>query len=194
MSLSKIVIACTAVILLAGTAAKADIIDFNCNTSGSEVCAGTVVKSATTYTGTDLSIFDQTGPYLYSVPFDLSFTLDTETVVVPVIGPIVVITGGTISIDGTGAYSGQDFSGDVISGSVNKSGPNTGFDFGVDWTVVPSGLGTPIGGNAGIGTISLVESSSDISISTVPEPASFMLLGGGLLAFVGILRRKQRVN
>jgi hypothetical protein len=175
------------VILLAGTAAKANTIDFFCNPTAPEQCSGSVVKSGATYTATNLHVFEDTGLYTETVPFDLSFTFNSTT------------DTGTISIDGTGSYAGtpkQDFSGDITSGGVLVGGSSTEISLFVNWTVLPLAaqeyLGDTSGsGTAGIGLVSLREHSTDVSIVT-PEPASFMLLGTGLLAVVGVLRRKQR--
>ena len=188
MSLKKIVLAFTALVFLAGTAAKADDINFYCGTNNAGACTGTVVtEPGGNYKLAGSNVFDFDGTYTSNVPFVFSF--DTFT--------------GVANITGTGVDLGQNFSG-VISNVVLQKGKvysNLGFE--VDWPTVPHDAQVTLGSPTGFDFVgieindkgqTLRQGKIDITPSPIPEPGSFMLLGTGLLAIVGILRRKQRVN
>ena len=188
MSLKKLALTCAAVVLLAGTAAWADDIDFDCSLSKADHCTGTITKSGSNYSTSGINVYDDSGPYKTTVPFDLIFNTKT----------------GSISIDGTGIYKGQNLLGDITSFSVLNGKTTTDISFTAVWPTLPSKVQLFLGSKTGIDsgfviTSSLVTSkkggkaaSGDVLVTSTPEPASLALFGSGLLAIGGVLRRKLR--
>jgi len=175
--------------LLVGAAAWADDIDFNCAGKGSaDPCTGTITKSGSNYSTTGINVYDDSGPYKDTVPFHLIFNTQT----------------GSISIDGTGIYKGQNLLGDITSWSVGNGSNSTDLSFVAVWPTLPPLVQKFLGSKTGLDsgfviTSSLVTSrkagsaaSGDVLIEPTPEPASLALFGSGLLAIGGVLRRKLR--
>ncbi len=183
--LKKLALTCTAAILLAGTAAWADNIDFTCSLSLTEHCTGSITQSGSNYSTSGISVFNDSGPYSASVPFELIF----NTAV------------GAISIDGTGIYSGKNLVGDITSFSVSKGKTTTDLSFTAVWPTLPALVQTELGSVTGLDSGFVIAlnkkgkaQSVDVVITPTPEPGSLALLGSGLLAIGGLLRRKLRVN
>lgn len=185
-------------LLLGGIKLKADELDFACQ--GTSDCSaapgnGIVDLSSGNYmtSGEGIDVYDKygkSGPYLSTVPFLLTFNTAT----------------GDISIDGTGIYAKQDFTGDIIAvfPPANTS-KETELTIEAYWPTVPSKgrkwLGTKTGGDIASITIkpalvktttSGLATSVDVSIEPIPEPGSFVLVGTGLLTLATILRRRMR--
>jgi PEP-CTERM motif len=96
MTLKKLALTCAAAMLLAGTAAWADGIDFDCT---KKTCTGTVTQSGSNDNTTGIHIYDDSGPYISPVA---------------TFYPIFNTATRTISVDGTGHYSGQDLVVDIL--------------------------------------------------------------------------------
>jgi hypothetical protein len=188
MSLKKLALTCTAAMLLVGTAAWADDVDFDCSLNPADACTGTITKPGSNYSTTGINVYNDSGPYSDTVPFTLIFSTLT----------------GKVSIDGTGAYAGQNLLGDIVSWSASNGVKTTDLSFTAVWPTLPSAVQTFLGSKTGIDsgfviTSSLVSgcgggkaASGDILITSTPEPASLALFGSGLLAIGSVLRRKLR--
>ena len=164
--------------------ARADNVDFDCNLSN---CGGAIVTAAgdTHTTGAGIGVYNNSGPYSSTVPFDLAF--DT--------------TAGTISLTGTGSLTGQ-----VLQGTINSIwGPVSGTTttdlslFATWWglpATVQSFLGTPTGVDSAFLiylTGNGAASSVDVLMTPTPEPGTLLLFGTGMLLCAGLLRRRQKV-
>jgi hypothetical protein len=188
MSLKKLALTCTAAMLLVGTAAWADDLDFDCSQAKSALCTGTITESGSNYSTTGINVYDDSGPYKDTVPFNLTFNTKT----------------GQISIDGTGIYKGQNLVGDITSFTVLNGKSTSDLSFTAVWPTLPPLVQTFLGTKSGIDsgsviTLSLITpkkggkaASGDVVITPTPEPASLALFGSGLLALGGALRRKLR--
>lgn len=157
-------------------------VDFFCTLGGSSACTGTVVHSGTNFSSTGITVYNDSGPFSSGVPFTLAFNTAT----------------GLVSIDGTGIYAGMNLIGNIIASSTMGGGSTTGFSFIATWPTLPANvqaqLGTPTGTDSGF--IIYLNSSGaaqsvDILITPTPEPASMLLVGTGLLAIGGFLRRRR---
>lgn len=188
MNLRTLVLGCVAgmLLLFSGAGARADNVDFSCSLSPTAPCTGTIQQSGTNFSTTGINVYNDSGPYSASVPFTLAF--DTST--------------GSISIDGTGIYAGEDLVG-VINSVISASGSTTtDISFTADWPSIPAAvqslLGSPTGTDSGF-VIELSSTGAPQSVDVLitpdppapaPEPGSLALLGFGLAAFAGMRRRK----
>jgi len=164
-------------------------VDFNCTPNPSPTgsgCTGTVVTAGLNFSSKGISVFNDSGPYLSSVPFMLVFNTAT----------------GMVSIDGTGAYAGQNLIGTIMSFSIAPLGKTTtDYSLVVDWPTLPAAvqaqLGTLMGeDSAFVITLSGGKAGSvDVLItptpSPTPEPASMFLFGTGLLTIGAMIRRRS---
>jgi hypothetical protein len=174
--------------LLVATAAWADDIDFDCSKAKADLCTGTITESGSNYSTTGINVYDDSGPYKDTVPFQLIFNTKT----------------GKISIDGTGIYKGQNLLGDITSFSVLNGKTTSDLAFTAVWPTLPPLVQKFLGSKTGLDsgfviTSSLITkksggkaASGDVLITSTPEPASLALFGSGLLAIGGALRRKLR--
>ena len=188
MRLKKLALTCAAALFLAVTAAWAGDIDFDCSLNPADACTGTITKSGSNFSTSGINVYNDSGPYSSTVPFTLAFNTAT----------------GSVSIDGTGIYAGQDLLGDINSFSVTAGKSTTDLSFTATWPTLPPLVQTFLGSSAGIDsgfviTSSVVTStkpgeaaSGDILITPTPEPGSLALFGSGLLAIGGALRRRLR--
>ena len=188
MRLKKLALTCTAAMLLAVTAAWASDVDFDCSLDPAAACTGTITQSGSNYSSSGINVYNNSGPYSKTVPFTLAFNTIT----------------GSVSIDGTGIYAGQNLLGDITSWSVTNGVKTSDVSFTAVWPTLPPLVQAFLGSKTGIDsgfviTSSLVTlkrggkaASGDILITSTPEPASLALFGSGLLAIGGALRRKLR--
>ena len=161
-------------------------VDFFCTLGGSSACTGTVVHSGSNVSSTGITVFNDSGPFSSTVPFTLAF--DTAT--------------GVVSIDGTGIYLGMNLIGTILSPGMISGGPTSGFSFVALWPTLPASVQTQLGSATGIDTgfvIFLNKTGAPQSVDVViapmaptPEPASMFLMGTGLLALGGLLRKRRR--
>ena len=95
----------------------------------------------------------------------------------PVTWSLVTLANGTHNYTLTGALTGTWFTGASVVGATIQLTINTGKGFFNGSTTISSG-DTEITG-------------SGLSLVTAPEPASFTLLGAGILVGTGMMRRKK---
>ena len=163
-------------------------VDFYCTLGGSSACMGSVVQSGTNFSTSGITVFNDSGPFIATVPFTWAFNTAT----------------GTISIDGTGMYSGMNLIGNILSFGVSGSGTSKGFSLVADWPTLPTGVQTQLGTSTGQDSGFVIyltgtgaAESVDVLISAAsptPEPASMLLVGTGLLAIGGLLRRRRTAS
>jgi PEP-CTERM motif len=156
-------------------------VDFQCSLSPTSHCTGSVAASGSNFSSTGIQVFNDSGPYNASVPFMLAWNTAT----------------GTISIDGTGLYAGQNLIGTILSFSAMSLGSTSNdYTFVVKWPTLPAmvqaQLGTLTGVDSGfaIALKSGTSQSVDVLITPTPEPASMLIFGTGLLA-IGLVIRKR---
>jgi len=100
-------------------------------------------------------------------------TLFTGSFSGPVTWTLVTLANGTHNYTLTGSLSGMWYNGQMVSGATVQLTINTGKGFFNGTTTISSG-------------------DTNISTSTVPEPGSLTLLGTGLVALAGLLRRQMK--
>ena len=166
-------------------------VDFYCTPNPSPTlsgCTGTVVTATdgVNFSSTGIHIFNDSGPYSSSVPFTLVF--DTAA--------------GTISIDGTGANTGQNLTGKIMSFSIAPLGKTTtDFSIVADWPSLPAAVQAQLKTLTGEDSAFVITLSGgkagsvDVLItptpSPTPEPASMFLFGTGLLTIGAMIRRRS---
>jgi hypothetical protein len=155
-------------------------VDFFCTFGGPSACTGTVARSGSNVSSTGISVFNDSGPYLSTVPFTLAFNTLT----------------GSVSVDGTGIYLGEDLVGHITTSMVaGKS--FTMIMFVSDWTSLPPLVQTQLGSTIGTGggfVFALASGrpfSIDAAALPTPEPTSFFLCLGGIV-LVGIKALRPR--
>lgn len=155
-------------------------VDFFCTFGGSSACTGTVVRSGSNASSTGISVFNDSGPYMSTVPFTLAFNTLT----------------GSVSVDGTGIYLGQDLVGHITASMVTGTS-FTMIMFISDWTSLPVPVQTQLGTTTGTGggfVFALTSGkpfSIDVAALPTPEPTSlFLCLGGILLVGIKALWRR----
>ena len=174
------------VLTLFAQSAKADAVylDFTCS---GPACNGSVNASGGNFSTMGITLFEGSGFYtgsytIASAPFTLVFNTATP---------------GTITLEGTGAELGEDFIGTIANFSASSTGFNqTDLTLVVNWTTLPSDVLTyfaPYAGGGSIGSVIDLSSSgtvtsSDFTVTPAPEPATLLLLAGGLLA-LGFMAR-----
>jgi hypothetical protein len=153
-------------------------VDFFCTFGGPSACTGTVARSGSNVSSTGISVFNDSGPYSSAVPFTLAFNTLT----------------GSVSIDGTGIFLGQDLVGHITTTMVAGTS-FTMFMFISDWTSLPPLVQTQLGSTTGTGggfVFALASGrpfSIDVAALPTPEPTSFFLcLGGIVLVAIKALR------
>lgn len=96
----------------------------------------------------------------------------------PVTWTLITLTNGTHNYTLTGTLTGTWFTGQTVNGAVVQLTVNTGKG-------LFSGSTTLSSGNTDF-------SGSGLRIASVPEPASMVLFGTGLISMAGVLRRKLK--
>jgi hypothetical protein len=176
----RILLVAASVLLLpfmAQTAHADNVVDFSCG--GLNSCTGTLTISGSTYSATGAGIGGLVEGPAGSPDAGDTFNLTFDT------------SAGTISLtDGT----------DTLSGSIVSSAtlPDI-LSLNVDWTSLPTAFQTYLGATSGSGAGSVIyintsgsdaAESADFDVTPTPEPSSSLLLGVGLLALCGLIRRK----
>ena len=129
------------------------------------------------------------------------FTMSAGTMVVGNLisfadGPgSVLLTGGTIVLDGSGVFSGF-YGGDALDKSLNFAPGSTGTLRFENYSIAELTADLFLSNNTiqynGVndaGAFSVVEDNGGVTITLVPEPASLMLLGLGCLSIASGRRR-----
>jgi hypothetical protein len=176
-----IVVLASVLLIAPGVFAQTNV-DFFCSLGGGTACTGSVAHAGTNFSTSGISVFNDSGPFTSSVPFTLAFNTAT----------------GLISIDGSGMYAGINLIGKIVSFASSFGGSSADFSLVADWPTLPAAvqkqLGTPTGMDSGFViylTSTGTAQSVDVLITPTPEPASMLLLGSGLLAIGGLLRRRR---
>ena len=170
-------------LLLSAPGAEAQTnVDFECSLSPTTHCTGNVVPSGSNFSSTGISVFNDSGPYTTSLANHFVLAFNTLT--------------GTISLDGTGTFAGQNLVGHIVSFNSATGGTTTTVNFVVDWPTLPAAvqaqLGTATGRDSGF-VIALTSTgatqSVDVLITPTPEPPSvFLFVGGMALVAIKFLR------
>ena len=166
---------------LAQTAHADSYVDFSC---GGSSCSGTVTQVGSTYSTAGIGGLVQSvagGPDFLTGAFNLIFNTSTTA----------------ISLTGNAAANNDTLLGTIVGANPTSLGGQTLLSLTVNWTSLPTSFQTYLNSPTGssIGSViylnaSGAASSIDFTITPTPEPATFLMLGTGLLALGGLFRRK----
>jgi len=168
---------------VAQTAHADSYVDFSC--AGSS-CSGAVTQTGSNYSTTGIAGLVQTvsgAPDYGTGTFDLIFDTSADT----------------ISLNGDAGAGGDTLLGSIVGVSPDAPGSQTPLALTVDWTSLPTDFQTYLGASAGnsVGSVIYLNTSGaatsidfTVTPTATPEPASFLLLGAGLLALCGLRCRK----
>jgi len=153
-------------------------VDFFCNLAPGSTCTGTVTHSGSNFSSSGINVFNDSGPFSIAVPFTLAFNTATKS----------------ISLDGTGVDAGINLVGTIVS----YMGIGSSVGLTANFTSLPASvqaqLGTATGSSTGF-VIYIAKNgtaqSVDLLIAPTPEPTSMLLVGTGLLAIGGLLRKRR---
>jgi hypothetical protein len=169
--------------LLAPAAHADSFVDFSC---GGSACTGTVTSSGGNYSTTGINGLQQSttgGPDYLTGAFDLIFNTGT----------------GAVSLTGNAAAGSDTLLGKITNFTTTTSGSATLLAIATNWTTLPSDFATYLGATSGtsLGSVIYLNTSGSatsidftVTPTAAPEPASFLLLGMGLLALYGFTRTR----
>ena len=175
--------------------AKAAPVSFNCVSAAD--CAGTVTATysgASTLTSAStsgLTVTNSSGP---ADDVTLKFTLKFDT------------TTGTVSITEIGGVDTSTIKGTIIAPATGTTASSGGItvdtlSMSVNFGTLPADFQTFLGASTGVGGITNIkittsgsssgpaQSASVLIVGAAPEPASYLLMGTGLLLCAFFLRR-----
>jgi hypothetical protein len=181
--IKRALLGATAMLALAlfSAPAHADAVDFSC---GGSSCTGTVVQAGGNYSTTGIGGLVQMaagGPDYNTGAFTLVFNTSTNLA----------------SLTGNAAANNDTLLGTIIGATPISISGQTLLALNVNWTSLPASfqsfLNSP-GGNS-IGSViylnpSGAATSVDFTVTPTPEPATFVMLGSGLLGLCGLFGRK----
>jgi hypothetical protein len=143
-----------------------------------------VTQVGSTYSTTGIGGLVQSvagGPDYLTGAFNLLFNTSTDA----------------ISLTGNAAAGNDTLIGSIVGATPLTAGSQTLLALNVNWTSLPTDFSTFLGASAGssVGSVIYVNttgtaSSIDFTVTPTPEPATFLMLGTGLLALGGLFRRK----
>jgi hypothetical protein len=166
---------------LAQTAHADSFVDFTC---GGTNCSGTVTQVGSIYSTSGIGGLVQSvagAPDYQTSLFNLVFNTSTNVV----------------SLTGNAAAGNDTLLGTIVGATPTSLGGQTLLALTVNWTSLPTDFQTFLNASAGSSVGSVIylnstgtASSIDFTVTPTPEPGTLLMLGTGLLALGGLVRRK----
>ena len=169
---------------LAQTAHADPYVDFSCAGSA---CTGSVANNSGTYSSSGIGGLQQTvsgAPDYLTGLFSLAFNTSTDA----------------ISMTGNAAAGNDTLLGTIVNASPVSLGSQTLLELTTNWTNLPADFASYLGATSGgsVGSVIYLNTSGTatsidftVTPTVTPEPASVVLLGLGILALCGLVRRKE---